>query len=302
MGLEKFLSSIQKLVDQIEANLEFEVNIVELARVYDISPFHFQRLFKALVGDSLGRYIRGRRLTRAAEMLLETDIGLIDVAVAVGFNSHEAFTRSFKAYFQQTPKEFRHEKPRVVLSRKPILTMELFEYLKNGIQREPQIVQTKRQTIVGLRRRVQSPFLLEEKFCTEIDQTWAEIAARHQEIQNTVPGTFFGLTISESGLFTEEYVDYFAGMAIVNATTIADVVIPQGMSAYEIPEGKFGLFEQYEPKNEKYKATVDCIYGYWLPNSNYTRGRGVDYVRVDEMYDFGKPGSVKYVVPLSEKN
>lgn len=294
--MELFLKNIQSLVDQIEENLEFEVNILDLARTFEISPFHFQRLFKAYVGDSLGRYIRGRKLTRAADLLLNTEDGLIDIALAVGFNSHEAFSRSFKAYFNKTPKDFRSEKPQIVLRKKPVLTPELFDYLNSGITREPRILKLDEQIVVGMKKRVQSPFILEERFCEEADVTWMELASRFTEIKNAVPGVFFGITASDSGDFTEEEMDFYAGLLV---TGMSD--LPDGMSRYVLPAGLYAQFEQYEPKEDRYKETIDYAYGYWFQKSEYVRGRGVDYVFVEGMYEFGKPGSVKYMIPVEKK-
>jgi AraC family transcriptional regulator len=79
--MSKDLTLISNLVDQIEENLSDEVDIVSLAKSFDISPWHFQRLFKSLVGDSLGGYVRGRRLTRAAQLLLDTESSIIDIAL-----------------------------------------------------------------------------------------------------------------------------------------------------------------------------------------------------------------------------
>lgn len=296
--MENFLRIIQDLIDRIENGLEYEANIVALASSYGISAFHFQRLFKALVGDSLGRYIRGRRLTRAAEMLLETDSGVLDIGLAVGFNSHEAFSRSFKSYFDKTPKDFRYEKPQVVLSRKPILSMELFEHLKMGMQREPQIVYSESQIIVGPKKRVSSPFLSEGRYCADTDLTWAELAKRKDEIKNTIPRTFFGLTVSDSGDFTEEWVDYIAGVSVTHLEAM-----PEGMFHYLLPAGQVAQFEMYDTSEDRYKETVDYIYGYWLPNSNYVRGNGVDYVLVENMSEIGAAGfSLKYVMPVDVGN
>ncbi len=294
--MEQFLAVLQRLVDQIETNLDSEVNIANLSRTFGISPFYLQRLFKALVGDSLGQYIRGRRLTRAGEMILETRSGLLDIGFAVGFNSHEAFSRSFKAYFNKTPSEFRSERPSVLLNKKPVLTLDLFEYLKKGLQRDPRIVQSEPQLVVGLPKSIQSPLILEEGFCAEADQVWMDLAGRYREIQYPTPGTFFGITASPSGDFTEDQVDFLAGLAVSRIEAL-----PDGMSQVVLPKGQVAQFEQMRIEPNKYKETIDYIYGYWLPNSAYTRASGVDYVLVEGMLEFGKPHSVKYVIPVQDK-
>lgn len=103
MRMQKHIGMVQDLVNEIDVNIADEINVMDLAQTFGLSPWHFQRLFKALVGDSLGGYLRGRGLAIAAEMLVSTSLTFIEVAFRVGFNSHEAFTRSFKSYYKMTP-------------------------------------------------------------------------------------------------------------------------------------------------------------------------------------------------------
>ncbi len=78
---------MQGLVDNVEDNLSDDINIVELARRYNVSAWHFQRTFKALAGDTLGGYIRGRRLTEAARLLVSSDLGISDIAYDVAIRN-----------------------------------------------------------------------------------------------------------------------------------------------------------------------------------------------------------------------
>ncbi len=132
--MSSYYDRVKQVVENIENNIENDLDIKSLAKEYSLSPWHFQRLFKGIVGDSLGGYMRGRRLTRGAELLLESELDIIDIAVEVGFGSHEAFTRSFKKQFSQTPKEFRKLSPKVIPNRKPYLNKELQDYIFNGIE------------------------------------------------------------------------------------------------------------------------------------------------------------------------
>lgn len=64
--MQGWAENIQDAVQFMEDHLTEEMKIEEIAaRVY-VSPFHFQRIFSALCGLTVGEYIRMRRLTRAA--------------------------------------------------------------------------------------------------------------------------------------------------------------------------------------------------------------------------------------------
>ena len=74
------LRAIQESVEFIEAHLEELPQVPEIARVAGLSTAHFQRLFHALVGETVAGYARRRRLSRSVETLLETDRRVLDIA------------------------------------------------------------------------------------------------------------------------------------------------------------------------------------------------------------------------------
>ncbi|MCR6109950.1 AraC family transcriptional regulator [Bacillus sp. A301a_S52] len=98
---------IQKTVDYIEEHLSEEIKIEVLAKKAVLSQFYFQRLFKRLVKKSVNEYIKLRRLARASEKLGDLNKRIIDIALDVGFSSHETFTRAFKGAYGITPEEYR---------------------------------------------------------------------------------------------------------------------------------------------------------------------------------------------------
>jgi AraC family transcriptional regulator len=82
-------------------------SLAELAADAKRSPTHFQRTFAALVGESPKRYDTRLRLEAAAMLLVCGDTAVLDVALEVGFESHEGFSRAFRAHFGASPREFR---------------------------------------------------------------------------------------------------------------------------------------------------------------------------------------------------
>jgi AraC-like DNA-binding protein len=98
-----YIDRVALALDYIEAHLDQDISLEEIARSAHSSLFWFHRIFTALLGDSLAEYVRKRRLNCAAEDLVYTQSRIIDIAVKNGFSSHEAFTRSFVKYFSITP-------------------------------------------------------------------------------------------------------------------------------------------------------------------------------------------------------
>jgi AraC family transcriptional regulator len=285
---------IQSLVDQVEENLSDEINIIALADSFHVSPWHFQRMFKALVGDTLGGYIRGRRLTEAARLLSRTDLGIIDIAFRVGFSSHEAFSRAFKLYFGQSPKDFRKYKPVVTLNEKPLLDMELVRHLEEEIDREPIIMTAPEQTVIGMSTAIPSPFLTNDAYCESLWPSWMTLLDRQDEIKDRQPAKFYGITASLSGTFTEDSLNFIAGVPVASAAQV-----PAGMVAHTFPEQRVAIFNIESIDIETTLKTINYIYGYWLPNSPYTRGNGSDYELFEEVDGFMDPGlGSQYVIPI----
>lgn len=98
---------IQKTIDYIEEHISEEIRIETLAKIASLSQFYYQRLFSRLVKKPVNEYIKLRRLAIASEALLNKNKRIIDVALDLGFSSHEIFTRTFKNAFGITPEEYR---------------------------------------------------------------------------------------------------------------------------------------------------------------------------------------------------
>lgn len=112
---EKAFSSVRsglsegrlRLVSEyIEANIDQQIGIADLASVANLSPFHFSRSFKESMQMSPMRYVTERRVARAKAMLAGTE-PIAVVALACGFCSQSHFTDTFRKLTGSTPAAFR---------------------------------------------------------------------------------------------------------------------------------------------------------------------------------------------------
>ncbi|MFI0488289.1 MAG: helix-turn-helix domain-containing protein [Yersinia sp. (in: enterobacteria)] len=98
---------IEELIEWIEINLEKRPTLDDVAKISGYSKWHLQRKFKNIVGLQLASYIRDRVLTRAAVALRISRRPIIEISDALGFDSQQTFTRTFKKRFGVTPNSFR---------------------------------------------------------------------------------------------------------------------------------------------------------------------------------------------------
>ena len=113
---------IQIIVDEIDKCIRSKqdeaLTLQVLADKLGYSQFHTTRKFKEISGMQFRDYLRGRRLAFALKEVRDSEKSFIDIAVAYGFSSHEAFTRAFKKAYGVTPSVYRKEPKPVVLRTK----------------------------------------------------------------------------------------------------------------------------------------------------------------------------------------
>ena len=93
--MTNWIDGLQKALAYIESHLTDDLQTEDVARQACVSPFHFQRLFGAVCGVTLGEYIRNRRLTLAGEELSRGGAKVIDVALKYSYDSPDSFARAF---------------------------------------------------------------------------------------------------------------------------------------------------------------------------------------------------------------
>jgi AraC family transcriptional regulator len=96
-------TAMQRVVDAIEADLTCTPSLEALARVAGMHASHLSRSFRKRFGESVGAYLRRRRLEVADAQLMRSDLSLVDVAADAGFCDQAHFTRAYRRQFGVTP-------------------------------------------------------------------------------------------------------------------------------------------------------------------------------------------------------
>ncbi|MCP4022989.1 MAG: AraC family transcriptional regulator, partial [Desulfobacteraceae bacterium] len=146
---DEYFSRINKVIDYIEAHLENELSLDELAKVACFSKFHFHRIFHALIREPIFSFIQRLRLEKAAGQLLANHrTPVTRIALDCGFSSSQAFARSFKERFHMSATQWRQsqrsvyhrakqpdfERPVPVLTRSDLNANSLLPQKEVGIQ------------------------------------------------------------------------------------------------------------------------------------------------------------------------
>jgi transcriptional regulator GlxA family with amidase domain len=94
--------------DAMDRTYAQPLDVPTLARIAFVSEAHFIRTFRATFGETPHRYLQRRRVERAMFLLRQTDRGVTDVCLDVGFNSLGTFTRTFREIVGESPTTYRN--------------------------------------------------------------------------------------------------------------------------------------------------------------------------------------------------
>lgn len=102
-----YIERVNLAIDHIVQNLDQRIVLEDVARVACFSPFHFHRVFRTLVGETLKQFVRRVRVERALHMMVHRpDRSLTEIALASGFSTSSDFSRTFKQRYGVPPSVF----------------------------------------------------------------------------------------------------------------------------------------------------------------------------------------------------
>ncbi|MGC4089471.1 MAG: GyrI-like domain-containing protein [Polyangiaceae bacterium] len=267
-----YLERIQRGVDFIETKLDEDIALCDVAKVAGVSQWHFQRMFKALTGETLKTYIRSRRLAASLERLLVTELRVLDIALLAGFESQEAFARAFKQAFGLTPQKYRSLRDKSLFLKKPRFDEEYLQQLTRNAALTPEIYEQPPLVLVGLRTLFYSVDSEKNNIGEQLPPLWAALLQRLHEIPNSVRGVCYGIVQQEKA--DSDRLEYHAAIEVSAVATL-----PPGMVALEVPGGTYARFEHRGPA-PRIDHTVSYAYASWLPQS----GRRHTYAPDLEIY------------------
>ena len=241
----------------IQEHLDDDLELDQAAAVAAFSRFHFARIFRGLVGETLNEYIRRLRLERAARNLKQRDEPITQVALEAGFETHESFTRAFGAMFGISPSAYRaaHKPAPEAASGTHWDDLSSYHPPDYGEGPPPEVKEL---------APVQVVFLRHVGSYSQVGATWGRLMAWAGMRGLLGPGMkMFGIVHDDPDVTPEDKVRYDAAVAVSRP------VSPEGeFGVMELAGGRYAVVTHRGPYEELGKA-YQRIYGAWLPRSGY---------------------------------
>ena len=231
-----------RVVAAIVADPLADHRLDDLARLAHFSPFHFHRVYSSVVGESLAATLRRVRLAHATRLLSEGRESVTQVALAVGYESPQAFTRAFSQFTGQSPRRFQQQ----MGAARPAASAGNSESPELGVR----LIERPAQQLLALRHR--GPF--------------ATIPHTHRQLCACAGGRLIQerLGVSSGNPDRAAEFSYHAAMTLSGPATAED---PR-LERIEIPAGLYAVYRLVGPYT-RINATVQALYARWLPASAY---------------------------------
>lgn len=236
---------IVRTLEHIQRHLDEDLTLEELAGIAAFSRFHFHRIFRGLVGEPLHEHVRRLRLERAAQSLKRGDDAITDLALAAGFETHEAFTRAFGEMFGVSPSAYR-------ASNEPLHRHQPASY------GDPLPVEVK--DLPSLR----VVYLRHIGVYSQVGATWGRLMSWAGMRGLLGPQMrMLGIVYDDPDITPSAKIRYDAAVVIDRPVT------PEGdFGVTELPGGKYALFTHQGPY-ETLSQSYARFFGGWLPASGY---------------------------------
>jgi AraC family transcriptional regulator len=256
---ENYRQRLIKVIDYIHEHLNEDLDVNTLADIALMSPYHFHRIYRELVQETVNGTVRRLRLQRAAADLIRTDLPILTIAKQVSYGSLEAFTRAFTKSFGTTPAAYRasrqYEREQAALE--PFIAILPPEQKRYSDMYTVEIVDNEDIHLVGYHHKgdyMEIGSVFEKLFIYGASKNLIEEDVR------------------SIGLYFDDpkSVDVKALRSMACATLDKNILL-EGDDAPErisIPKGKCATLLFKGPYAELEKP-YDWLFGEWLPNSGY---------------------------------
>lgn len=294
-GQSYYRKAVRRAVESIVSSLDTALDLHELAKVAAVSPFHFHRIFRGMLGETpLGMH-RRLRLERAAWTLQQTSKPVTRIAFEAGYETHESFTRAFRARFAKTPREFRDGALRHRLASRAGVhfsdpaTIEIdLPKLEEPASMHVRVEDHPEQRVFTIRHT--GPY-------NQIHTAFArlgEMAGQHGLF--AVARGMVALYHDDPELVAPADLRSDAGLLVGD-----DAKCPEGLQQAHIGAGRFACAIHEGP----YTTLGDTwarLMGHWLPNSTHRLGNGLSYeLYLNNPVDTPEPAlKTELRVPLAE--
>ena len=245
-----YFERINKVLWYIERNLGEKMDLEMLAEMAHFSPYHFHKIMRAYLRESLGSYIIRVRLDTAASLLIYSTETITEIAYRIGYDTPAALTKAFQKRFGTSPSDYRQNKG----------SLKLTECLTSNVNFKKMNLKPKIREIKSI------PVVYVHCIgdYNNVGPAWEKLAKFMKEKKLFSFGTdFIGVSYDDPSVTETEKLRYDA------CVSVRKEVKPEGEIGYKVLEGGMFAVILHKGPYADLSRTYDQIYLNWLPESGY---------------------------------
>lgn len=259
---------VKDIIVWIEQNLDSHLSLDIVAEKSGYTKWHFQRLFKAYTGISLGKYILARRLSCGAYALRITRCSLLDISLKYRFDSQQTFCRAFKKQFNITPSEYR-KKPGWDISELIFPALETVE-----LSAKYEIITFPSLKLAGMSHQYNKPV---STWNSDKKKFRKEFWRKFLKDVHTIPTELYAMHRASASTLEDTMYIYSTAVDKEKLSTISNL---SAMSQLELPSGKYLAItfhmDEILGSLTGYDDIIYTVYTKVLPKMNLLRRPGPD--------------------------
>lgn len=278
----------------IHQHLEEPLSLEMIAQKSCWSRWQLQRVFSEYTKVSVAQYIRELKLSRAAELLVSTQMKSLDIAIMLGFNSEISFSRAFKQFFGQSPRAYRKQGILTGI-RKPFSILSVDKALNHSQESFKQIrIETKPAfSLIGCHDEIQGVLSQEPNFAAQVPLIWQKFYDKFQPL-NDAP------RIGVIDTRQAESLTYWAGIRLTKDIQFSTQDLkPFDVSQCDLPKQTYAVFT-HVGNIEALAQNVIWLLTVWLPESGYEAidGFELEIYPADYQYQGEASRQMEYWLPI----
>jgi AraC family transcriptional regulator len=244
----------------IEKNLMFDIDPSQISRISGCSEYHFRRMFSFLAGMPLGEYIRRRRLSVAGLILQKESVKVIDLALQLGYESPEAFSKAFQVMHGVTPSQAK--KANTELKVLPPMTFQLT--IKGGLEMNYRVVEKDGFNIVGFKKRITMQFKgINTQMDSLVEKLTPQVIDELKCLCDVKPKGILSVSANFDERTTEgSQLDQYMGVATSKAAS-------NGYDILHVAASSWAVFKVVGTFPDAIQDMWSQIYAEWFPASGY---------------------------------
>lgn len=272
-----YLKQLEKSILFIENNLKEKITAYDAAEAAGYSYYHFHRVFEAVLGETIGSYIRTRRLASASRELIYSDKRIIDISMEYQFESQEAFHRAFKKQYGVTPGSYRKSRIDTIIGVRKGLSITSLRHLCSGVTVQPKVKTIDEVMLVGIKGSI----TLENN---KLLQMWKTFNSCVDKINDTLPGKRgYGVCIVDPDFDIKKFTSSTETNHFIGTEVSSFERVPEEFKTMVLSGGKYAVFT-HRGKISELQMTYDYIWGTSVLCSGYELDIRDDFELYDERF------------------